>query len=133
MWEVVMARVRFLLSHNAWEDWLGVILGLLIVPSPWLAGQTDGRAIVLNAAIVGVFVLMFAELELVALQRRQELAELALGLWLMASPIVFGYADAGQLRILHYILGGLVALLAALELWQGKKLDRQQQAEYEGR
>jgi hypothetical protein len=121
-----MARVRFLQSHNAWEDWLGVALGLLIVPSPWLAGQTDDRAVVLNAALVGVFVLMFAELELVALQRRQELAELALGLWLMASPFVFGYADAGNLRFMHFLLGGLVALLAVLELWQGEKPDRQQ-------
>jgi hypothetical protein len=122
-----MARTRFLQSHRAWEDWLGVVLGLLIVPSPWFAGQTNDQAVALNAAFVGVFVLMFAELELVALQRRQEVAELVLGLWLMASPFVFGYADVGDLRYLHYVLGGLVALLAVLELWQGEKLDRQQQ------
>jgi hypothetical protein len=121
-----MARGRFLQSHRAWEDWFGVALGLLIVPSPWLAGQTDDRAIILNAALVGVFVLMLAELELVALQRRQEVAELALGLWLMASPFVFAYADTGDLRFLHFVLGGLVALLAVLELWQADRLDRQQ-------
>lgn len=121
-----MGRVRFLQSHSAWEDMLGVVLGLLIVPSPWFVGQTDDRAVVLNAAIVGVFVLMLAELELVALQRRQEVAELTLGLWLTASPFVFGYADADQLRYLHFGLGGLVALLAVLELWQGERLDRQQ-------
>jgi hypothetical protein len=122
-----MVSRRFLQSHRAWEDWLGVVLGLLIVPSPWSAGQTEDRAVVLNAAVVGVFVLMFAELELVALQRRQEVAELVLGLWLVASPIVFGYADAGDLRYLHWVLGGLVALLALLELWQqGETLDRQQ-------
>ena len=125
-----MARVRFLQSHNAWEDWLGVVLGVLIVPSPWLAGQTDDRAVILNAAVVGVFVLMLAELELVALQPQQEVAELALGLWLMASPFVFGYADAGQLRLMHYALGGLVALLAVLELWQGRNLDHEQRAKH---
>jgi hypothetical protein len=121
-----MAVMRFLQFHRPWEDWLGVVLGVLIVPSPWLAGHTADRVVVLNAAIVGVFVLMLAELELVALQRRQELAELVLGLWLMSSPYVFGYADADNLRWLHFALGGLVALLAALELWQGEKLARQQ-------
>lgn len=120
-----MAGIRFLQSHRPWQDWLSVVLGVLIVPSPWLAGHTGDRAVVLNAAIVGVFVLMLAELELVALQRRQEVAELGLGLWLISSPYVFGYADAGELRFLHLVLGGLVALLAVLELWQGEKLERQ--------
>ena len=122
-----MGVTRFLQSHRPWEDWLGAVLGVLIVPSPWLAGHTGDRAVVLNAAIVGVFVLMFAELELVALQRRQEAAELVLGLWLMSSPFVFGYADAGDLRFLHFVLGGLVALLAGLQLWQSEKLARQRQ------
>ena len=40
------------------------------------------------------------------------------GLWLIASPYIFGYSDDGMLRFWHTSLGGLVVLLAALQLWQ---------------
>jgi hypothetical protein len=40
-----------------------------------------------------------AELEYVSLQRWEEAGELALGLWLIASPFTFGYAGTGELRL----------------------------------
>jgi hypothetical protein len=52
------------------------------------------------------------------LQRWEEICQLVLGLWLIASPYVLGYSAAGSLRFWHSTLGGLVILLAALELWQ---------------
>jgi len=48
--------------------------------------------------------------------------ETACGLWLIASPFMFGYADAGTLRYWHFMLGVAVALLAILELRQDWKL-----------
>jgi hypothetical protein len=37
----------------------------------------------------------------------------------MASPFVFGYAGGGEmLMIWHLAVGGIVVLLAILELWQ---------------
>jgi hypothetical protein len=52
-----------------------------------------------------------AQLEYVALQRWEEVAEILCGLWLIASPYIFGYADDGMLRYWHASLGGLVVLL----------------------
>ncbi len=66
--------------------------------------------------------LVLAELELVGLQRWQEFADIACGVWLIASPFIFGYAGGGPLRLWHYALGALVVLLAAFELWQDWKL-----------
>ena len=42
----------------------------------------------------------------------------AAGVWLMASPFVFGDSAAGVLRFWHFVLGALVAILSIFEFWQ---------------
>jgi hypothetical protein len=108
--------------HRTWEDYLGIGLGVLIALSPWLAGQQDDQTVIGNAIIVGVLVCALAQLELASLHRWEEAGELACGLWLMASPLTFGYAESGALRYWDFTLGTIVALLAVLELWQDWKL-----------
>jgi hypothetical protein len=66
----------------------------------------------------------------VALQRWEEVATILAGLWLIASPYIFGYSHDGLLRFWHSSLGGLVVLLAALQLWQDWKLSDQELAKY---
>ena len=116
---------RSLTTHRTWEDWCGMLLGVLIVLSPWFptpAGHevvdAERSFVVLNTLTVGLLVFGLAQLEYVALQRWEEVAEIVVGLWLIASPYIFGYADAGLLRYWHTSLGGLVVMLAALQLWQ---------------
>jgi len=53
---------------------------------------------------------------MVSLRRWEETIETLCGVWLIASPFVFGYS--GTLRSWHIALGVLVVLLAVLELWQ---------------
>lgn len=119
---------RLFVTHRTWEDWFGMALGVLIGLSPWLAdygladyGLADhavGRAAAWNAVLVGLLVFFIAELEYVVLRRWEESCQLLLGLWLVISPYMFGYFEAGALRFWHSTLGGLLILLAALELWQ---------------
>ena len=52
------------------------------------------------------------------LRRWEDIAQLASGLWLAASPFVFDYAHQDHLRFWHWSLGALVAVLAIFELWQ---------------
>jgi len=114
--------MRFFNIHPPWEDWLGMLAGLLIALSPWFAREQDLRIAVANAFIVGVLVFFLAQLEYVVLQRWEEVAEAALGVWLATSPYLFGYATEGTLRYWHSTLGGVVILLAALKLWQDWEL-----------
>jgi hypothetical protein len=113
-----MAGIRFFNVHRSWEDWLGMALGVLIALSPWIVGWPVGELPMLNAIFVGAAVLLLAEIELVDLHRWEESLELLCGVWMIASPFVFGYAAAGGLAAWHFTLGGLVVLLAAIELWQ---------------
>lgn len=117
-----MATMRMLGIHRAWEDWVMMGFGALIVVSPWLAPGGEGtahtQAVILNAVIVGVVVCALAALEMMALDRWEEAIAFLCGVWLIASPFVFNYADSGMLRYWHFVLGALVAIFAAMEFWQ---------------
>ena len=114
--------------------WVPRLLGLLIVLSPWFPTEPDHGVdaergfVILNAFAIGILVFGLAQLEYVALQRWEEVAELLAGLWLVASPYALGYS--GTLGIWHVSLGGLVVLLAALQLWQDWDLSDQEMANH---
>lgn len=125
-----MSLPRFFKTHRSWEDWFGMLVGVLTGISPWLAEQQTDPAVMWNAVLVGALVLVLAQLEYVSLQRWEETGEIVLGLWLIASPFTFGYAEAGPLRYWHFILGAIVALLATWELWQDWRLSDRELARH---
>jgi hypothetical protein len=86
--------------------------------------------VILNTITVGIVIFGLAQLQYVALQRWEEVAEILLGLWLIASPYIFGYSGDGLLRFWHSSLGGAVVLLAALQLWQDWDLSDQDLARH---
>ena len=132
-----MSDFRFFNTHRSWEDWFGMLLGVLIVVSPWFPLQpanevmsSERSVMILNTFVVGMLVFGLAQLEYVALQRWEEVAEIAIGLWLIASPFIFGYSGDDFLRVWHAMLGGIVVLLGALQLWQDWRLSDQDLANH---
>jgi hypothetical protein len=113
-----MALKDLLKAHRTWEDGVGLTLGLLIGLSPWFYDEPVVPVVVLNSALTGLAVLTLAQLELVHLRRWQEVAQLACGLWLSASPFIFHYAHQDHLRLWHWALGSVISILAVFELWQ---------------
>jgi len=132
-----MSDFRFLSKHRSWEDWFGMLLGVLIVVSPWFPMQpahdvmtAERSIIVLNTFVVGMLVFGLAQLEYVALQRWEEVGEILLGLWLIASPLMFGYSGEEFLPTWHAVLGAIVVVLGALQLWQDWRLSDQELADH---
>jgi hypothetical protein len=124
-----MSDFGFFKTHRTWEDWLGMLLGVLIILSPWFPTQAgheviDGErsVVIINTFAVGILVFGLAQLEYIALQRWEEATAILLALWLIVSPYVFGNHGDGLLRFYHSALGGLVLLLATLQLWQDWEL-----------
>jgi hypothetical protein len=114
-----------------------MLFGVLIVLSPWFPTQSDHELVtgdrsyvLLNTITIGFLVFGLAQLEYIALQRWEQVAEIMLGLWLIASPYMFGYHADGLLRFWHSSLGGLVVLLAALQLWQDWDLSDQEMLQH---
>ena len=127
-----MSGFGFFSKHRTWEDWFGMLLGVLIVVSPWFPFSShdvmdaERSTLILNTFVVGMLVFGLAQLEYVALQRWEEVGAIALGLWLIASPFILGYSGDDMLRAWHVALGAIVALLGALQLWQDWRLSDQE-------
>ena len=127
-------RIRFLYAHRSWEDWVSILLGLLIGLSPWLSGQLGSQHIhntMFNAVIVGAMVFVLGQYEAADLHRWQEGGQIVLGSWLVASPFIFGYSANGTLRFWHFVLGAIVVILAVIELWQDWNLSDEELAEHD--
>ena len=105
-------------SRREWDDWLGIALGILIALAPWIVEEIANSPAVVNAAIAGLVVMILAEADLVNFRRWIEVCQLALGLWIAASPFIFDYAASGSLRVLHIIAGLAIAGLSILALKQ---------------
>ncbi|MDI3559820.1 SPW repeat protein [Bradyrhizobium sp. Arg816] len=125
-----MSDFSFFNTHRTWEDWCGMLLGALIVASPWFPIQdhapvVEYQVMVLNTVAIGLVVFGLSQLEYVALQRWQEVATILVGLWLIVSPYVFGYSGEGFLRIYHTTLGAVAVILGVLQLWQDWDLSDQ--------
>jgi hypothetical protein len=105
-------------THRTWEDGVGLMLGLMIGLSPWFYDEPTVPVVLLNSGLTGLAVLALAQLELVRLRKWEEVAQLACGLWISASPFIFDYAHQDHLRFWHWALGAVVSMLAIFELWQ---------------
>jgi hypothetical protein len=125
-----MTGIRLFNVHYAWEDCLSIVLGSLIVLTSWMVGDGGSQTAAINAVIVGILVMVLGASEFLDLRRWEEGLETACGLWLIASPFIFGYADAGTLQYWHFVLGAAVVLLAALELSQDWELSDAELAHY---
>ena len=128
-----MTGIRLFNVHYVWEDCVSMGLGALIVLTSWIFGDVGSQTVAANAVIIGILVLALGASEFLDLRRWEESLETACGLWLMASPFIFGYADSGTLRYWHFILGAAVALLAVLELRQDWNLSKAELSHHSAR
>jgi hypothetical protein len=112
-------------THQHWEDWLGILLGIFIALAPWpfLIGEmqaTSMQYIALNAMIAGLLIASLSALEIEVVAPWEEWAAMVLGLWVAVSPWLLAYANINDLMVAHVVFGLMVAGLAALELWQDR-------------
>jgi len=104
--------------HRSWEDWFSAGLGvLLLLTLASLQGQVP-LPVMYSVVAVGVAVLALSLSEIMMAGRWEEVIQFVLGLWLALSVFVLDYGTAGQMRIGHFVIGALLALMAAFEFWQ---------------
>uniref|UniRef100_A0ABX1PFB1 SPW repeat-containing integral membrane domain-containing protein n=2 Tax=Aromatoleum anaerobium TaxID=182180 RepID=A0ABX1PFB1_9RHOO len=97
-----------------WQDPANLVLGLWMVVSPWaLAYQAETNA-VWSAVIAGALVAALALFELFQVKAWEEWGNMALGLWMVISPWVLGFATSAG-AMWNAVIVGLA--VAALALW----------------
>jgi hypothetical protein len=121
--EVSMAKFNVpnldvLKVHRDWEDWLLIGLGGLLLLTPALVLGETPPLVLYSALSVGVVIMVMALFEIALKGRWEEIIQFVLGVWMAASIFVLDYGIASELRVLHFAIGALVALMAAFEFWQ---------------
>jgi hypothetical protein len=96
-------------------DVYNVLAATVLFASPWLFGLTNGAA-ELDFWLCGAAIIAISLLSMGAYANWEEWLNLVLGLWLIASPWVLGFA---HIRAMHFSVGvgAVVTFMALLELW----------------
>jgi len=106
------------IEHRAWENWLSIVLGAVVLLVPIAMYSEATFPAIYNGAAVGVVVVAITLFEFIDRIRLQEAIKFVAGVWLTASVFIIDYGMIAQLRIWHFVLGVLIAVLAAFEFWQ---------------
>ena len=93
-----------------------LILGCALFVSPWVFKYPAGHEWT-NAIIVGIVIAVLSIAALAAFTVWEEWLNLVAGLWLIVSPWVLHFTHTTAMRV-NVIIGILVALLAAIELYE---------------
>jgi hypothetical protein len=96
-------------------DLYNLLLAMFLFVSPWLFVSANGKATMdLWASSTAIAVISLAAMT--AFSYWEEWANLLLGVWLVLSPWVLGFAHTSAMHF-SIGIGAAVVFLAALELW----------------
>ena len=112
-----MATIAFSPPKH-WEDWVGAVLGLWLLASPWVLeyGETAASQ---NAVFVGFLLIATEFTALYVFSVWEEWISVMLGAWLVVSPWVLGVALVPTVNFV--IVGLLVLALALYEIWDERR------------
>ena len=101
--------------HESVLDLYNLVLALLLFVSPWFLARASGTAVV-DLRASGAAIALLSLVAMFAYASWQEWVNLLLGVWLIVSPWLLGFAHTSAM---HYSIGvGLaVAFFSALELF----------------
>jgi len=97
-----------------WQDPVNGLLGAWLILSPWAVGFADNQMAMVNFVVVGVLLIAAAIGAIMVPKAWEEWVEAALGVWLMASPWLLGFAGMATAMQNAVFTGLLVTILA---LW----------------
>lgn len=104
-------------KREALTDVVNLVLGAWLFLSPWIFGFVPETAASWNAWLSGIVVAALAIAALAAFAEWQEWINLAVGLWVIASPWLVGFSQNAAATRDHVVVGVIVAAVAAARLW----------------
>jgi SPW repeat len=99
------------------QDYVALLVGIWVAASPWMLGfDGDHPVATWMAVIVGAAIVILAAIDLDAPSKIDEWALIAIGLALMASPWILGFAEHRPATTSMFLSGVVVVALTAWEL-----------------
>jgi len=112
-----MAMMEHKLKEGA-VDVINFILAVFLFLTPWIFGFMSEHTAAGNAWVIGVVMGIVAIVALTKFAEWEEWVNLLLGVWVVVSPWVLGFVVTTAATWVHVIVGLIVAILAAVKLWQ---------------
>ena len=100
---------------NEWSnaklcDVANLVLGVILLASPWIFGFPSGAASQ-NAVVFGIVIAAISIAALAAFTVWEEWLNLIMGVWVLVAPWVVGFAGTTAMYV-HIVIGVIVAVLA---------------------
>lgn len=103
-------------TSNYWQDWANLAVGGWLFLAPWILAYDHVRGAGWNSWICGLVIVVVSAAALILFTPWQEWANAIIGLWLLVSPWVMGFAGTENAAALwNHLLVGLV--VGGLALW----------------
>src|SRR5262249_24260905 len=105
---------------NEWSnaklcDVANLTLGVILLASPWIFGFPSAAASQ-TAVMSGIVIAAISIAALAVFTVWEEWLNLIMGVWVLASPWVLDFVGTTAMHV-HIVIGVIVAVLAALEIW----------------
>ncbi|HXF65121.1 MAG TPA: SPW repeat protein [Burkholderiales bacterium] len=94
-------------ATKRWQDWVNLVLGLWLFVSPWALDYAALQSAAWNAYLVGAAIVVFAAIAAYMPQAWEEMINTVLGIWLVFSPYVLGFASH-TMTALHTVVAGVL-------------------------
>jgi SPW repeat len=103
------------INNESVLDLYNLLLAVVLFTSPWFFAHAS-RAAGLDLRLSAAAIMILSIAAMTAFSTWEEWINLALGLWLVVSPYLLGFAHT---RAMHFSIGigAMIAFFAALELW----------------
>ena len=116
--------MRKLLDVPRVADWFNLAIGLALFASPWILNFTDLPGPSRNAWISGAAVAVIAVCALLAIKEWEEWQDIAIGTWVMISPLVLDFTQILPAMYVHLFFGELLIISAGWEIWRLRRARR---------
>src|SRR5258708_8378428 len=102
-------------AWTRWQDWVSLVLGVLLFISPWVFSTSTNGSSSWNAWIVGVIgvILALGALAFLSTATIAEWISLILGVWLFISPWVLAFAALSSAAWTAWIIAILFVFVTA--------------------
>lgn len=112
-------------TTKRWQDGGNLLLGVWLFLSPWAMNYAAGMPLsAWNATLLGAAIVLLAAVAMYMPRVWEEGINMALGVWLVISPWVLGFAAEKNVMMNAVISGILVAALATWAMLRDKEFEK---------
>jgi uncharacterized membrane protein HdeD (DUF308 family) len=99
------------------QDWINVVCAVLLFISPWVLGFSGELAAARTAWVGGIVIFVMAVAAIAQFAEWEEWVALIVGILVLISPWVLGFAAVHAALWTCVVLGIIVALSSISEIW----------------